>query len=152
MTEITIFLIILIATMLFIFIVTFLPIILLLSSFLKMWFMVREKNMKKLADEFSFSWKSNQPSFKKCLYRTLFSYWAIKEDWKTNFISGTLNGHAVFICDNLYTTAFDGRRTEVLINGQELRGKEFKNDFFKFQDGCLTSIWELKKIIRKYSE
>jgi len=120
---------------------------------LKLWYEIRGKNMNKLANEFGLAYESNQPSFKRCLYLGIFPFniIAIKEDWKTNFINGTFGAHTIFICDNLYTTALGGRRTEVLIDGQELAGKELKNNFLKLQDGALTSIWEIKRILKKYN-
>lgn len=135
-------------------IVMFAP-LLIVSVMLKAWYEIREKNMKKLADKYNFQFKSNIPSFKQCLYQVTWPY-ALKEDWKTNFIEGIFNGHKVFVCDNLFSGPRflwkplneNIRRTVVQVDNQEIKGKEFKTQFLKFQDGGLTSIWELKRILK----
>jgi len=133
-----------------------LPSLLVIAGFLKIWYEIRERNMKKLASEYGLQFKSNTPGFKPFLYQIVWPY-ALKEDWKTNFIEGTLNGHKIFICDNLFSgPRFLGKplnneninRTVVQIDGQEIKGKEFKTQFLKFQDGRLTSVWELKRILK----
>lgn len=119
---------------------------------MKVWYRIRETNMKKFADEYGLQFEAHTPGFKQCIYQVSWPY-ALKEDWKTNFIEGTFKGHKIFICDNLFSgpRVFgkplnqDVRRTVVQIDGKDVKGKELQTQFWKFQDGGLTSVWELKK-------
>ena len=129
---------------------------LLVALLLKFWFSIREKNLSKLAEEYNFKFRANTPSYKQCIYSVIWPY-ALKEDHKTNFIEGELRGHKVFICDNFFSgPRFFGkplnknsRRTVVAIDDRDVKGKEQKTNFFKFQDGWLTSVYGLKRILDK---
>lgn len=128
------------------------------SALMKLWFTIREKNMRKFAEKNGLQFKSNTPSYKQCIYLVAWPY-SLKEDWKTNFIEGNFKGHGIFICDNLFSGPRflfkplnpDIRRTVVEIDGMEIKGKEYETRFLKFQDGGLTSIWELRRIFKNLS-
>lgn len=136
-------------------VVALLPVIFGVAGILKIWYKIREKNMKKLAKQYSLQFTSNTPSFKQCIYQVIWPY-ALKEDWKTNYIEGNFRRHKIFICDNLFSGPRvlwkplneDIRRTVIQIDNQEIKGKEFETQFSNFQDGALTSTWELRKILK----
>ncbi|PIP28493.1 MAG: hypothetical protein COX29_00970 [Candidatus Moranbacteria bacterium CG23_combo_of_CG06-09_8_20_14_all_35_22] len=131
------------------------PGLLVVAVIVKIWFAIREKNMKKLANEYNLKFKSNPLSFKQCIYSVIWSY-ALREDWKTNFIEGIINKNKILICDNLFSGPrilgkplnSNARRTIIQINDKDMSGKEFRTQFSKFQDGALTSVWELRRILK----
>lgn len=137
-------------------IIALLPAYLGVPALIKAWYLIRARNMQKFAREYGFQFKSNTPSYKQFFYQVGWPY-ALQEDWKTNFIEGTFKGHNIFICDNLFSGPRflfkplneNIRRTIVEIDGQEIKGKEYETQFLKFQDGGLTSVWELKRILEK---
>lgn len=139
-------------------VVATLPAVFGVSTLMKIWLTIRERNMKKFAKENGLQFKSNIPSYKQCIYLVAWPY-ALKEDWKTNFIEGSFKRHSIFICDNLFSGPRflfkslnpDIRRTVVEIDSMEVKGKEYKTQFLKFQDGGLTSIWELRRILKNLS-
>ncbi|MBI4709083.1 MAG: hypothetical protein HY764_02690 [Candidatus Portnoybacteria bacterium] len=115
---------------------------------------IREIMMKNLAKDFNLNFSSNPPKFSDFYFKFLI----LRPDWDVNHIEGAVKGRDIHIYDNLFSgpkiilTAFNysKRHTVIRINGQSITGKEEQYKSFKFQDSCLTSINELRGLLKSF--
>lgn len=125
--------------------------ILVAFSLLPLRYYLREKMMGNLAMEFGLRFYSKPPKF----FDWYGKFLVFHTDWKINHIKGILANHQVYIYDVLFPTKvlffslnYYKRYTAVEIDRQNIKGKRVYNSF-RLGDTYLTSIFELRRILKK---
>jgi len=109
--------------------------------------------MAELAEEFNLHFSSDLPS------TNLFNLQLteLKKDWRIIEVIGNIKEHSIQIYDIIFPGSsapeavmnYDKRMTVVIIDKKYIKGGEESFESFKISDNYFTSIFELRRILRK---